>query len=119
MTQQASAPNIEPDFRTRPFADPEFAAAAGRKSAEARARRSQSPEDRAQAAIQAKLGVLVRELLDAALGEGDFAELKPTDRLKALQTALAYGLGRPGAAKPTDEAPEPPSAAALFGSAPE
>lgn len=92
---------------------------AGRRSAEARAARNSSPEDAAQAQIQRRLNRLVTELLDAALGEGDFAELKAGDRLKALTTALAYGLGRPGAAKPTDEAPETPSAAALFGAPPE
>jgi hypothetical protein len=99
----------------KPFSDPDFAAEAGRKSAELRRLRETSPEDRAQAAIQRKLGRLTSELLDAALGEGDFVDLKATDRLKALQTALAYGLGRPGSAKPTDTAPEAPTAAALFG----
>ncbi len=105
MTEQAA----------KPFSDPDFASEAGKKSAELRALRSGTPEDRAQAAIQRKLGRLTSELLDAALGEGDFADLKASDRLKALTTALQYGLGRPGAAKPTDTAPEAPTAAALFG----
>jgi hypothetical protein len=88
---------------------------AGKRSAEARAFAKSSPEDGAQAQIQRKLSRLTSTLLDAALGEGDFVDLKPADRLKALQTALAYGLGRPGAAKPTEETPETPTAAALFG----
>jgi predicted RNase H-like nuclease len=99
----------------KPFSDPDFAREAGLKSAEMRKLRDGTPEDRAQQAIQRKLGRLTSELLAAALGEGDFADLKASDRLKALQTALAYGLGRPGSAKPTDTAPEAPSASTLFG----
>ena len=99
----------------RPFDDPDFAREASKAGVEARALREKSPEDRAQLAIQRKLGRLTNELLQAALGEGDFADLKASDRLKALQTALAYGLGRPGASKPTDVTPEAPTAAALFG----
>ena len=125
MNEQAIAdpyidlsPSIATSPAVRPFSDPEFAREAGKKSAELRALRETSPEDRAQAAIQRKLGRLTSELLDAALGEGDFVALRATDRLKALQTALAYGLGRPGAAKPTDTVDETPTAAALFGQAP-
>jgi hypothetical protein len=97
-----------------PFSDPEKARAAGLRSAEVRARRDLTPEQQ----IEAELPRLTACLLDAALGRGSFGELKPADRLKALQTALAYGLGRPGARQEPETAPEPPSAASLFGSAP-
>jgi hypothetical protein len=103
------------DQAPKPFSDPDFAREASLKAVEMRKLDQKSPEDRAQLAIQRKLGRLTSELLDAALGEGAFVDLKPTDRLKALTTALAYGLGRPGGAKSTDTAPEAPTAAALFG----
>jgi len=87
---------------------------AGIRSAEVRARRDLTPEEQ----IEAELPRLMASLLDAALGRGSYGELKPADRLKALQTALAYGLGRPGARQEPETASEPPSAASLFGSAP-
>jgi hypothetical protein len=105
--------------RIAPFADAEKAAEAGRASAAAAKRRREAAKEAPEVQIAAELPALVASMLDAALGRGSFASLKPQDRLKALQTALAYGMGRPGTAKPAEEAPEPPSAAALFGAAPE
>lgn len=99
----------------RGFNDPEIQAAASRKGVEARERARALREGPPDAQIEAATPKLVAELLDAALGKGDFASLKPSDRLKALQTALAYGLGRPGARQTADDGPEAPSAAALFG----
>lgn len=107
-TETAGLTGLETRF------DSERGRAAGLASVEARKRRNDPPE----AQIEAELGRLVAELLDAALGRRAFGDLKPADRLKALQTALAYGLGRPGARQAPDEAPETPSAASLFGTPP-
>ena len=102
---------------------------ARRKKAEAKERRkSLTPQERAKEAINERLEDLVDELLDAALGEGDFAPqvvtreveqkgrpttlklvlegLEAKDRLAALKTALVYGLGRPPSAT-VGRPPEP------------
>ena len=105
-----------PNSDQKPFQDPEKAREAGLKSAAAR---EKPAEERAHAQIQRRLTKLTAALLDAALGEGDFVDLKPTDRLKALSRALEYGLGRPGASKETTPEPELPSSATLFGGDPE
>lgn len=85
--------------------DEESAAEAGRKSGEARRRKSSmTPEERALDAIGGKLGDLTTELLDAALGHGDFAELKPETRLTAILRAMEWKLGKP----PTAHKPELP-----------
>lgn len=53
-----------------------------------------SPEERAQDAIRSRLGRLTAELLAAALGEGDFEELKPETRLTAILRSMEWGLGK-------------------------
>jgi hypothetical protein len=92
---------------------------AARRSHEAqRRKRDLSPEERAAEAARTAAPELVKELLDAALGRGDFKTIKPEDRLKALTRALEYGIGRPGVARREDGTPtDIPSAADLFGSA--
>jgi hypothetical protein len=100
---------------SKPFSDPDFAKEASQKAAEARRRKAQLVKAPPDEQIQANLPSLVAALLDAALGKGDFDDLKASDRLKALQTALAYGLGRPGAREKAEEGPEAPTASTLFG----
>jgi len=107
----------------RPFKDPEIAReAAYRSAAVRRAKRDSrppSPEARALELIRSSVDKLTAALLDAALGKGDFVDLKPSERLKALQRALEYGLGRPGgSAKGDDETPELPTSDSLFGPEP-
>lgn len=90
----------------------ESAAEAGKRSGEARRRRaSLSPEERAREAIAAKSDRLVAELVNAALGEGDFVELKLETRVSALTRLLEWQLGRPASVKPkeSEEAPEVPN----------
>ncbi len=88
--------------------DSEAAAEAGRKSGEARRRKAQmSPEDRALDAIGTRLGDLTSELIDAALGQGDFAELKLETRVTALQRLMEWRLGRPAAVKPKEDSDSP------------
>lgn len=98
--------------------DSESAAEAGRRSAEVRRRKAQmSPEERALDAIGQKLGRLTGELLEAALGEGDFAELKPETRLTAILRAMEWKLGKPPTAKREEAAkdePAPPTSETLF-----
>jgi hypothetical protein len=95
----------------------EEAAEMGRRSGEARRRKAQmSPEERAHSAIRGKLDKLLSELIDAALGEGDFEELKLETRVTALQRLLEWELGRPAAVKPKEEAASdaPPAGDELF-----
>lgn len=97
--------------------NPETAAEAGRKSGETRRRRAaMTPEERAFDAIGQKLGQLTGELMDAALGQGDFKELKLETRVTALTRLLEWRLGRPGSVKPKDDEPEEgtPSGEELF-----
>jgi hypothetical protein len=67
-----------------------------------------TPEERARDAIARKSDRLIGELIDAALGEGDFAELKLETRVTALQRLLEWQLGRPASTKPKEE-PEGPA----------
>ena len=88
--------------------DSEAAAEAGRRSGEARRRKSEmTPEERAFDAIGKKLDALTGELIDAALGQGDFADLKLETRVTALQRLMEWRLGRPAAVKPKDEPDQP------------
>lgn len=100
-----------------PLFDTEAAREAGRKSGEARRRKSTlSPTQRAEEAASRAAPDLVKELLDAAQGKGDFEGLNPDLRLKALIRALEYGLGRPTAAakgQGEDES-SPPTPEGLF-----
>jgi hypothetical protein len=90
------------------------------KGVEARRRKAaMSPQERALDAISSKLGDLTRELLNAALGVGDFEELKPETRVAALKTLMEYGLGKPTAQAKVDPEADPerepgPSPASLF-----
>lgn len=84
-------------------------------------------------AITSKLGPLTKELLNAALGEGDFAPrwlespdgedrvfvqgLKPETRLTAILRALEWRLGKAPTRKVSEAEPdkELPTAEGLFG----
>lgn len=88
--------------------DSASAAEAGRRSGEVRRRkREMSPEERVRDAISAKSDKLVSELIDAALGQGDFESLKLETRVTALQRLLEWQLGRPAAVKPKEDADAP------------
>ena len=85
------------------------ASEAGKASAAARKRqRELTPEERALDAIGKRLGTLTNELVQAALGEGDFTGLKLETRVTALTRLLEWKLGRPAAVKPKDD-PEGPT----------
>lgn len=45
--------------------------------------------------VRRKLPEFLKELTDAALGEGKWKELPVTLRLQALQRCIEYGVGRP------------------------
>jgi hypothetical protein len=86
----------------------ETAAEAGRKSGEARRRRKDmSAEERVRDSITQKSDALVKELIDAALGEGDFDTLKLETRVTAITRLLEWQLGRPAAVKPKEEQDSP------------
>lgn len=88
--------------------DAESAAEAGRKSGEARRRKAaMTPEERALDDIGRRLGDLTSELIDAALGQGDFADLKLETRVTALQRLMEWRLGRPASVKPKEDADTP------------
>jgi hypothetical protein len=91
---------------------PDSAREAGKRSGEVRRRKATlEPEERAHEAIRGRLDKLTSELIAAALGEGDFTELKLETRVSALQRLLEWELGRPPAAKPvatTEEEPATP-----------
>lgn len=100
--------------------DSERAAEAGRLSGIARQRKAtKTSQERALESIAGKLGALTSELLDAALGKGDFAELDPKTRFSAITRALEYGLGKPtvdSKASQKDDEPSPgPTPEELFG----
>ena len=103
----AIGPELRKDVRMGPKTvpstawDSESAAEAGRKSGEVRRRRRElTPEERAFDAIDAKLGDLTKELLSAALGQGDFSELKLETRVSALKTLMEWRLGKAASLKP-------------------
>lgn len=88
--------------------DSEAAAEAGRRSGEARRRRrDMSPEDRVRDSISGQSDALVAELIDAALGKGDFEDLKLETRVTAITRLLEWQLGRPAAVKPKEEQETP------------
>lgn len=94
--------------------DAESAAEAGRKGAESRARaRSMTPEERALDAIGRKLGDLTKELLQAALGEGPFEDLKLETRVAAIKTLMEWRLGKAGAVRPSQGDPEDEAGASV------
>jgi hypothetical protein len=98
--------------------DSESAREAARRSVEVRQRRKDmTAEDRALEAIRGRMAQLTRELIDAALGQGDFEDLKLDTRVAALKTLMEYGLGKPTAGSKTvesDEEPSGPTAEDLF-----
>lgn len=61
-------------------------------------KRTKSPQEIFDAA-QAKLA---GQLVDAAMGRGDFAELPAKERLQATIKALEFGIGRPTQQKPQE-----------------
>lgn len=88
--------------------DREAAAEAGRKSGEARRRRAaMSPEERVRDSISKQSDALVSELIDAALGHGDFEDLKLETRVTAITRLLEWQLGRPASVKPKEEETTP------------
>lgn len=88
--------------------DAESAADAGRKSGEVRRRKAtMTPEERAFDAIGSRLGDLTKELMDAALGKGDFEDLKLETRVTALTRLLEWRLGRPASVKPKEDPDQP------------
>jgi hypothetical protein len=107
---------------SQPKWDAERASEAGRLSGLARRRKAtMNPQERALDAISKGLGELTKELLDAAMGRGDFAALDPKTRVSALMRVLEYGLGKPtvdSKAPPTlskDDEPSTPTPDELFG----
>lgn len=68
-----------------------------------------SAEERVRDAITAKSDALVAELIDAALGKGDFEELKLETRVTAITRLLEWQLGRPAAVKPKEDADDHPA----------
>ena len=88
--------------------DAESAAEAGRRSGESRRRKAtMTPEERALDAIGRNLDGLTKELIDAALGRGDFEGLKLETRVTALQRLMEWRLGRPASVKPKEEPDAP------------
>ena len=99
-----------------------YAAEGGRE----RARRARlSPAERARELFTDASPRLSKELVDAALGQGQWKgeqsvqcpecsheftvevpKLKPGEQLTAVQHALSQGIGRPGTTKPKVEEPE-------------
>ena len=57
-----------------------------------------SPEERAVEACRTKAPDLMKELLAAAAGTGDFLGIKAETRVSAILRALEYGIGRPAPA---------------------
>jgi hypothetical protein len=75
---------------------------ARRQKAEQRA--SMTADARAREVLASNAEALARELLNAALGRGDYAgELKGRDRMHAVIKALEWGIGRPVPASPPEE----------------
>ena len=93
-----------------PF-DRENAKEMGQRGAEARRQKAKqraeiSADARAREVLASNAEALARELLNAALGRGDYAEeLKPRDRMQAVIKALEWGIGRPTPASPPEEPP--------------
>ena len=85
------------------------------RAAQAKLRRDQSPEERAKAAISGSVENVAKELMQAALGVGDFIDLSAKDRLPAILRLLEYGLGKPSAMAPRDDTdPDKPEAGIHF-----
>jgi hypothetical protein len=100
------------------WSDPELASEAGKRSGEVRRRKAtMTPEQRALDSIGKKLGQLTNELLKAAMGEGDFEDLKPEIRVAAIKTLMEYRLGKPAVQRQTtnDDETTAPTPEDLFG----
>lgn len=98
------------------FEDVEAAAEAGRRSGETRRRKRElTPEQRVQDAIASKLPQLTKELLDAALGLGDFEDLKLETRVATATRLVEWRIGRPAAVKPKEDDVEAEQAVAQDG----
>ena len=98
------------------FDDPDAARQAQAKSAESRRRRAEEEANDPEVAIRRLLGghrtELAQNLLDAALGRGDWGKLTLDKRLTALTKAMEYAVGKPTTKRETPET-EPPAAAGL------
>jgi hypothetical protein len=92
---------------------PENAKEMAQRGVEARRQKAErraaiSADARAREVLASNAEALARELLNAALGRGDYAgALKPRDRMQAVIKALEWGIGRPIPASPPEEAPIP------------
>ena len=89
--------------------DHENAKEMGQRGVQARRQKAEqraaiSADARAREVLASNAEALARELLNAALGRGDYAgELKPRDRMQAVIKALEWGIGRPIPANPPQE----------------
>ena len=99
-----------------PFTDPEVARAAQAKGTETKRRRAEEDAKDPEAAIRRLLGghrtELAQNLLDAAMGRGDWTNLPLDKRLQALTKAMEYAVGKPTTKRDTPES-EPPAPAGL------
>lgn len=90
------------------FQDSESARKAGAAGNETKRRRKEmTPAQRAREDIQSKVPALLKELLQAAEGKGDFDKLSPAMRLRAIMRALEYGIGRPAPVSGKAKVPDP------------
>lgn len=73
----------------------------GRASAEARRKKKVIRADLlAKAKFEGRAEDMANVLIQAALGQGDFARLDPKERAQFALKVLEYGLGRPRAMEP-------------------
>lgn len=93
----------------------EDAAKGGRASAEARRRKKALAADvKAKKAFENAADKMAQILINAALGEGEFARLEPKDRAQFAQKVLEYAVGRPRQADPTAPEQEAPKGGLSF-----
>ena len=89
--------------------DREAAVEAGRKGGLRRQElarlQREDPEAWARVTFAAERAALSKELLDAALGRGEWHDLPLEKRLTALTKALEYAIGRPTPRKDPEEKP--------------
>lgn len=63
-----------------------------------------TPEERVKFAASQVSDLMMKDLICAARGQGDFEGLDISKRVECMKTVLAYGVGRPSAG--TKPAPE-------------
>lgn len=87
----------------------------GLRSAETRRRKAKLRADLlAKVKFEQAAERLAQVLIDAALGEGDFARLDPKDRVNFAVKALEYGVGRPRPLDTTSQEVEEPQRGISF-----